>query len=59
MTRRYTIREHRIPTPDSRPYIVTAGPDGAIWFCESGADKIGRLSTTDYRFTEFPLPDAL
>ena len=52
----YTIREHRIPTEDARPYILAQGPDGHIWFCEHGADKIGRLSTIDYRFSEFSLP---
>ena len=31
------IREHRIPTPDSKPYIAVEGPDGNLWFCESGA----------------------
>ena len=33
------IVEHVIPTPGARPYIVVVGPDGAIWFCESGASK--------------------
>ena len=35
------IREHRIPTPDSKPYIAVEGPDGNLWFCENGASKIG------------------
>ena len=55
---RHAIREHRIPTPDARPYIVALGPDGNVWFCESGAGKIGRLSTRDGTFAEFPLSDA-
>jgi streptogramin lyase len=49
------IREHRIPTPGSKPYIITPGPDGNLWFCESGASKIGRI-TPDGQITEFPLP---
>jgi hypothetical protein len=52
----FVIREHRIPTAKARPYIVTLGPDGNVWFCESGADRIGRLSTRDYTTAEFPLP---
>src|SRR5258706_9396428 len=56
--RGYEIREHRIPTRDARPYILALGPDGNVWFCESGADKIGRLSPRDYAITEFALPSA-
>ncbi|MDB5402307.1 MAG: virginiamycin lyase [Rhodopila sp.] len=51
------ILEHRIPTPDSRPYIVAAGSDGCVWFCESGPGQIGRLSVTDGAITEFALPN--
>ncbi|HXQ49857.1 MAG TPA: hypothetical protein VN802_02080 [Stellaceae bacterium] len=50
------FREHRIPSPGSRPYIFTFGPDGNLWVCESGAGKIGRLSLGDGRFTEFAVP---
>ena len=32
------------------------GPDRCLWFCESGASKIGRLDPTHYLFTEFALP---
>jgi hypothetical protein len=53
---RYVTREHRIQTAKARPYIVTLGPDGNFWFSESGADRIGRLSTRDYTIAEFPLP---
>ena len=51
-----TIREHRIPTTDSKPYIAVQGPDGKLWFCESGASKIGRLDPDTGAFTEFALP---
>ena len=51
-----TFREYPIPSPRSRPYILAYGPDGNIWFCESGVGKIGRLSLNDERITEFDLP---
>ena len=51
-----TIREHRIPSPGSRPYISVQGADAALWFCESGTSKIGRLDPNDYAFREFTLP---
>src|ERR1700752_3835689 len=52
------IREHRIPTDGSKPYIAVENRDGCLWFCESGASRIGRLDPKSYRFTEFALPTA-
>src|SRR5436190_23237258 len=53
-----TIREHRIPTTGSKPYIAVEGTDNCLWFCESGASKIGRLDPKTYSFKEFDLPTA-
>ena len=53
-----TIREHRIPTAGSKPYIAVEGRDRCLWFCESGASKIGRLDPKTYTFKEFDLPTA-
>ena len=39
--RQPVIREHKIPTPDCKPYIAVEGPDRNLWFCENGAAKIG------------------
>ncbi len=50
------IREHCIPSAGSKPYIAVAGPDGALWFCESGAGKIGRFDPDRRAFAEFALP---
>jgi hypothetical protein len=33
-----------IPTVDTVPSGITAGPDGALWFTESNFTQIGRLS---------------
>ena len=44
-----------VPTPDSGPFGITAGPDGAMWFTETAADRIGRV-TSEGAFTEFTLP---
>ena len=51
-----TIREHRIPSAGSKPYIAVEGPDGKLWFCESGAAKIGRFDPDRGTFPEFDLP---
>ena len=48
------VTEFPIPTASSFPEGITAGPDGALWFTEFGADKIGRI-TTGGIITEFPL----
>src|SRR5260221_12581549 len=53
-----TIREHRIPTTGSKPYIAVEGTDNCLRFCESGASKIGRLDPKTYSFKEVDLPTA-
>jgi virginiamycin B lyase len=47
---------HAIPTANAKPYLITPGPDNAIWFCESGAGKIGRLDLGSGAISEFVIP---
>jgi virginiamycin B lyase len=49
--------EYAIPTPMSKPWLITAGPDGALWFTEANANQIGRVTVAG-AFTEFPIPTA-
>jgi len=49
--------EFPVPTPASRPYQITAGPDGNLWFTESDAGAIGRI-TPDGVITEFRIRKA-
>src|SRR6201981_2202297 len=49
----HTFTKFILPTPASRPSAITTGPDGALWFTESGG-KIGRI-TTQGHITEFPI----
>src|ERR1700731_2568477 len=53
------IIEFPIPTAGSLLDFcsITAGPDGALWFTEGNANKIGRITTAGV-FTEFPVPTA-
>ena len=46
---------HPDPGSEVFPRGIMAGPDDAMWFVESGADQIGRI-TTDGVITEYPLP---
>src|SRR4029077_12946490 len=39
-----TITEFPIPTANSSPYGITAGPDGNLWFVETAANKIGEIN---------------
>ncbi len=39
-----TITEFTIPTADSVPVDITAGPDGNLWFTENLQGKIGRIT---------------
>jgi virginiamycin B lyase len=50
-----TITE--FPTaPGSRPLAIVAGPDGALWFTQTGANKIGRMSTDGVLTDEWTVP---
>lgn len=46
-----------IPTAASGPRGITLGPDGAMWFTEFAANKIGRITQGGVS-TEFPIPTA-
>jgi len=48
------IEEFPVPTVDGFPFVIAAGPDGALWFTESSGEKIGRV-TTSGSVSEFPI----
>jgi virginiamycin B lyase len=52
-----SITEYALPTPNSLPGGIVFGPDDAVWFYESGANQIGRISL-DGAITEYPIPTA-
>ena len=37
------ITEFAVPTANSRPEFITAGPDGNIWFTEPGSARMGEF----------------
>jgi len=45
------------PVPGGSPSDIASGSDGALWFTEPGANKIGRITTAGV-VTEFPVPTA-
>ena len=42
------ISEYPTPTSASQPWGITTGPDGAVWFTEEAANKIGRIMPSSY-----------
>ena len=44
-----------VPTPNSQPEEITAGPDGNLWFTEFSGNQIGRITTAGI-ITEFAIP---
>src|SRR5206468_4164338 len=46
------IAEFAVPTSNSAPSGITAGPDDNLWFTEEAANKIGRIAP-DGSITEF------
>src|SRR5438876_2725288 len=51
------FRVFTIPTSNSGPEVITAGPDGNLWFTENSGNKIGRITTAGV-IMEFPSPTA-
>lgn len=49
----HEVENWEIPTPYSYPADLKVGPDGAIWFTETRAGKIGRFDPDDKTFAEF------
>lgn len=50
------VTEFPIPTSGSQPSNIVAGPDGNLWFTETGANAIGKLDPTTGQVTEIPIP---
>ena len=38
------VSEFSVPTANSAPMGITAGPDGNVWFTQAAADKIGKIT---------------
>lgn len=52
-----SIAEFTVPTANTGPLAITAGPDGNVWFVENLANSIGRI-TPEGAITEFNIPTA-
>ena len=52
----HAITEFTIPTANSKPYGIAAGPDGNLWFTDNGAGQIGTINPTTHAITEYPIP---
>src|SRR5262249_51228760 len=52
-----SFKEYALPVTGSTPTGIASGSDGALWFTEAGANKIGRITTTGV-IAEFVIPTA-
>lgn len=50
-----TITDFPIPSPRSRSWWMTTGPDGNVWFTESEQDKVAKITPSGV-ITEYPIP---
>ncbi len=50
------IKYFFVPNLHPRPFRITPGPDGNLWFTDTDSDLIGRI-TPDGVITEFPIGD--
>jgi hypothetical protein len=57
MTVTGALSEFELPTPASDPQGITPGPDGALWFVERHANRIGRISAAGV-ISEYAIPSA-
>ena len=54
-----TISEYVIPiTSSSQLAAITAGPDGALWYTDQGANVIGRMSIAGIVTNQYTVPTA-
>ncbi|ONH54664.1 hypothetical protein CcI49_30380 [Frankia sp. CcI49] len=51
-----TFTSYPTPTPASIPCVTAGGPDGAAWFVEALANRIGRIDPATGETAEFPIP---
>lgn len=54
--RAVTFEKYPLPTSAADASQIVAGPDGALWFTETNANKIGRI-TTSGKISEIPVPN--
>jgi len=54
LAQQIAIGEYTVPTPNSGPLGIAAGPDGAMWFTENHSGKIGRIAPSG-AITEYPV----
>jgi virginiamycin B lyase len=54
--RAVNVQTFPVPSPVADLQHIVAGPDGALWFTEKGANKVGSITTAG-QITEYPIPN--
>src|ERR1700729_1950108 len=50
------VTAYALPTPNADPGSITWGPDENIWFTESGAKQIAKITPYGGQITEYAIP---
>lgn len=50
------VQTFPVPSPTADLQRIVAGPDGALWSTEQGANNVGRITTAG-QITEYPIPN--
>src|SRR6266851_7342854 len=50
------FEETRLPTPAAQPTEIAVGWDGALWFTEFAANKVGRYDPVTREIIEYVVP---
>ena len=50
------VTEYSLPRPDALPHDAVVDRDGMVWYCDHGAQILGRLDPKTAKAVEFPMP---
>ncbi|MGA7727708.1 MAG: hypothetical protein WCA62_02540, partial [Dehalococcoidales bacterium] len=52
-----TVTEYDVPVTNAAPNEIAAGPDGSLWFTQTGVNQIGKISPATGKITEYNIPN--
>lgn len=51
-----TVKEWKVPTPNSAPHDIVVDKNGTVWYTAIGVNKIGMFDPVKEQFREFDIP---
>ena len=53
---RVAITEYDLPRPTAKPHDVIVDKDGMVWYCDFGANVVGKMDPKTGKVTDYTLP---